>query len=106
MTGQQNASFFEVADDALNLPTSPEREQSFQCGQAVVCPIAALVEVPLVGGIFRNPVLHMRDKGRAIRPEFFCNITVKVIGHVSTFPSFRLSLSIMLALYMSMFWRR
>lgn len=54
MTGQQNAGFFEVANDALNLPTSPEREQSFQCGQAVVCPIAALVEVPLVSGIFRQ----------------------------------------------------
>ena len=106
MSNQQNTGFFEVTDDALNLPTGPEREQPFQCGQAVVCPIAALVDVPLVSGIFRNPLLHMRDKARAIRPELSCNITVKVIDHVATFPSFRLSLSIMLALYMSMFWRR
>ena len=106
MSNQQNTGFFEVTDDALNLPPRPEREQPFQRRQAVVCPVATLVKVPFISGIFRNPVLHMGDKDRTVCTVFFRNITVKVIDHVSTFPSFRLSLSMILALYMSMFWRR
>ena len=104
--GQQNALVLEVLDDALDLPPRPEREQFFHGAQAVVRPVTAFVIVPVVGGILFDPELQARDKNRTVHAVHLSHSTVKMEIHVSTFPSFRLSLSIMLALYMSMFWRR
>lgn len=77
--GHDQTSFLELIQSRSDLLCRQIWEQSIECLDAVVCPVSAIVKMPVVRSVSLRPPNNVLIKNSGIDANFLCNFRVEAV---------------------------